>query len=537
VDQRAAWRSAAAGCIAAVLVATVVPLCLLQIPFGGLPQLAGAGAAAGAAGSVGALLRSGGLALPFLVASAPLSGLAVRRFQAWPVLLSGLFVIMGGDDLAAHDGVHAATSTALAGTASALHGIGAGLALLATAALVAECREPAERRELAERRDPAEHREPPESRELAWRAVWPRRPLAAWWVAVTVSALAVLPGLSRAEPAASGWRAAFGPVPWLAAAALAAVILHPLLVGRPWPVTWRADRTGDRAIFAPAERAQFAFLTLSAAALAVIAVAVSYQPRAALAAAALCAMVVLFAVAAAMTARGAAGDGFLLTCAVAGFVVAPTSAVLLSLWALAAHGTAGAGAAGGFLTAAAIVGAVLGTGAVAVGHRVEAQARRRLTGGSHAGGARAGGAHAASAHAAQIPPIRRGPIAGLLLAALALVVAFFTGPFAGAVLLTVLVAVVTGGLAATLARPARDVTLAGAMAGVVILACGALAGYLAAAAIGVQFGPASATRPGPVPHGLVTAYGWWVLASAAVVMTVAITRRAHHTRGQRRGRW
>jgi hypothetical protein len=75
------------------------------------------------------------------------------------------------------------------------------------------------------------------------------------------------------------------------------------------------------------------------------------------------------------------------------------------------------------------------------------------------------------------------------------------------------------------------------MAGAVLLACGMLAGYLAAAAVGALLGPASAVgqdpvpQQHPVPHGLVTAFGWWVLTAAGAAVTVAViqwARRGHH---------
>jgi hypothetical protein len=70
-----------------------------------------------------------------------------------------------------------------------------------------------------------------------------------------------------------------------------------------------------------------------------------------------------------------------------------------------------------------------------------------------------------------------------------------------------------------------------------------LVGCLAAAAIGVQLAvPGSAGRGGTrvVPRGLLTAYGWWLLAGAAVAVAVALGRSArkaprHVARGDRSG--
>jgi hypothetical protein len=500
--QWTAWRSAASGGMPWVVMATVVPLCLLQVPFGEFTQFTNA-AATTTTGSAAVLLRSGSLALPFLAAAAPLSALAVRRLGAWSVLLAGLIVIVAGDGVAGLSG-HAATSAALTGTVSAIRGAGAGLAFPATAALAA-------------------------GRTTTWARTGRRGwLLAAWWAAVTVAALAVAPGLSRPGPAAGGWMTAFGPFPWLVAVALAAVVLDPLLAGRPWPLTWRADHIGDRegdpiadrvpfpAFFSATERARLTLLVPSAAALAVIAVAVSYQPRDTIVTAALCEVAGLFAMAA-LVYRGAPDDGFPIASAVAGFVIAPASAALLSLRTMAG-GTAGSGAMEAMLAVAAVVGAVLGAGTAAPGLRWRARDSR----------GRGAGSHIATAQPCETSLSGLRPVIGLLFAGAALIVAFLAGPFANPVLLGVLIAAMTGGLTVALARPAREVTTAGAMAGVVLLACGMLAGYLAAAAIGTQLSPAGQH---PVPHGLVTAFGWWALTAAGAAVTVAVVqwaRRGHH---------
>lgn len=507
-----AWRSAASGGMPWVVMATVIPLCLLQVPFGEFTQPANAAAATTTAGSAAALLRSGSLALPFLAAAVPLSALAVRRFGAWSVLLAGLIVIVAGDGAAGFSGGHVATSTALAGTVSAIRGIGAGLAFPATAALAA-------------------------GRSADWARTGRRGwLLAAGWATVTVAALAVAPGLSRPGPA-GGWGTAFGPIPWLIAVALAAVILDPLLAGRPWPLTWRAGHAGDRegdpiadrapfpapsspaSAFSAAERAQLTLLGPAAATLAVIAVAASYQPRDTIVAAALCAVAGLFAMVA-FVHRVAPDDGFPMASAAAGFVIAPASAALLTLRTMAG-GTAGSGATEAMLAVAAVLGAALGAGAAAPGLRWRAQDSR----------GRGAGSHIATEHAPETSPSGSSPVAVLLLAGAALIVAFLAGPFANPVLLGVLIAAVTGGLTAALARPAREATTAGAMAGTVLLACGMLAGYLAAAAVGALLGPASAVGQHPVPHGLVTAFGWWALTAAGAAVTVAViqwARRGHH---------
>ena len=85
----ARWRSAARQCAAGVVVGAVVPLCGSQVPFGGLPGLLVPGTAAGAIAP--------DLVLPFVVAVAPLAGLAVRRSGASAVMAGGLVLIVAGD--------------------------------------------------------------------------------------------------------------------------------------------------------------------------------------------------------------------------------------------------------------------------------------------------------------------------------------------------------------------------------------------------------------------------------------------------------
>jgi hypothetical protein len=520
-----ARRSVSGECVAGLVLATTVPLCLLQVPYAALPQLASAGEASAQAGA-SAVLRAASLALPFAVAFAPLAALATRRFRALPVLLAGLIATVAGDAVTG-SGTATGTHTAAGG---ALHGIAAGLTIVASVALVTE------------------------------RAGLSRRLLAAWWAAVVVAALAVLPGLTLSQHAAGGWQTTLGPVPWLTIAAVAVIAVYPLLAGqprpdRPQPVTPRtasaaprldeqdADGAGDapalprqdglvviiggtaaaaprqarwrrdgaeRAVRPPAvsarmaaERVRLSLLVPPALALGVVAVAATYRPGDTIVVAAVCGAAALL-VMAAMAVRGAIGDGFVVACAVTGLALAPTSAALAGLRALAAgttHGTDGTA-----LALAAVAGAIVG--------------------------AAAGFAASQAVQGARPALVSLVPAGGLLLAATGLVAACIAGPFTGPALLGVLTAAVTGGLSTALARSASRTTMAGAMAGVIVLAGAALAGYLVAGAIRAQLAGVTTqvTPPGQVPHALVAANGWWQLLAAAAAVAVALSACARRTR-------
>jgi hypothetical protein len=533
-DWKSARRSVAGDCVAGILLATTVPLCLLQVPYAALPQLASTAEPPAQAGGSAAVLRAASLALPFAVAFAPLAALAIRRFLALPVLLAGLIATVAGDLLT---GAGTATGSPAA-VGGALHGAAAGLMIVASVALVTE------------------------------HAGLPRRLLAAWWAAVVVAALAAAPGLTLSQHPASGWGTPLGPVPWLTLAAVAAFAVYAPLAGRsrPRPVSPRATDSGTRSAApspdgqdadgaaesagdAPAasrrdglfviiadtaapprrvkerrdsaERIRLGLLVPPALALGVVAVAATYRPSDTVVVAAVCGVAALL-VMVAMAVRdephagpAGAGDGFVVACAVTGLALAPVSAGLAGLRALAAagtmHGTDGAALA---LVAAAgaIVGAIAAAGAgLAAGRTIPA---------------------------ARAFPVSLVPAAGLLLAAAGLVAACIAGPFTAPALLGVLAAAVTGGLTVPLARAVTRTTVAGAMAGVIVLVGAALAGYLAADAIRAQLAgvTAPAGTPDQVPHALVAANGWCELLAAAAAVAVALSACARRTRRARRAR-
>ncbi|MQY06215.1 hypothetical protein [Actinomadura macrotermitis] len=186
---RAPGRAAALA--TALLVLTALPAIALALPDTSLNVLADAGARLGLddAGRR-ALLRASGLTLPALVVAVPAGAVAARRLPARLTLLAGLALLLGGV-LAAP----LADSVALAGTVRAAQGAGAGLALPATLVLVWERR----------------------SRLLA----------AVWAGTLAAALLTAMPLALRAVPAGghgTDWHTALAPLPWPAAAAVAAAL-------------------------------------------------------------------------------------------------------------------------------------------------------------------------------------------------------------------------------------------------------------------------------------------------------------------------
>jgi len=145
--------------------------------------------------AVAALLRASGLALPAMAVAAPLGALAVRSLRPGPVLLAGLGVIAAADVLGGR-----ARTVALIGVDRSLHGLGAGVAMAAVAAIVSG--------------SPAAGRS-----------------LAGAWAAVTVAGLAAAAGLMRDLATSGDWHAALQPYPRLTGAALGLAVLYTVLAG------------------------------------------------------------------------------------------------------------------------------------------------------------------------------------------------------------------------------------------------------------------------------------------------------------------
>jgi hypothetical protein len=293
-----------------VLVAAVIPLAVLQIPdaiaWSLPPRLAGLGPDV-----VASLLRTSGLALPAMAVAAPLGALAVRRLRPGPVLLAGLLVLAGADVLGG-----AARTVLLIGVNRVLHGLGAGVVIVAVSAIVAEQR--------TEQRIG-------------------QRSLAGWWAAATVVGLAAAPGLMRHRVASSDWHAALQPYPWLTGAALALAALYAVLAEG-------SAAAAARSAFPAAERSQLALLAAPVAGMCAVTVAVSYRGDNAVIAAAIADVIALAGVAA-ITARTHAGR-FAVVCAVTGFTLLPAASAVTAL----TQPTAATGCAA---AVAALCGAVL----------------------------------------------------------------------------------------------------------------------------------------------------------------------------------
>ena len=437
-SRAAAVRAAATALCAVTLVAAVIPLAALQIPdaigWTLAPRLAVSGPNVAAS-----LLRASGLALPAMAVAAPLGALAVRRLRAGPVLLAGLLVVAAADAL----GGTAGTVLAI-GVDRTLHGLGAGIAMAAVVAVVAEQRTA-------------------------------RRSLAGWWAGVTVAALAAAPELMRHRVIAGDWHAALQPYPWLTGIALGLGALYAVLAEG-------TAMTVARSAFPVAERSHLALLAAPVAGMCAITVAVTYRGDKAVAAAAIADGIALSGIVA-MTARAAAGR-FAVVCAVTGFALAPAAGAVTAL-------TPPAVPAGGAALAAALGGAV------------SALLPRYPAGGS-------------------VVMIRAITAAGLGLAASGFAVLYLAGAGnpQGRIMLLVCVPL-AGGLGAALTSSLRAAGAAGAMAGVVILLAGVVAGYLAAGSI--QLNALTGAQTGQaVQHAFVAAAGRWALVAASVTAVVAV---------------
>lgn len=455
---RRSVRSVCADVAAAIVVAVVVPLALLQVPdaiaFAIPPQF-------GSPGAETELLRAAGLALTAMATSIPFGGLAVRRFRAWPVLMTGLGIFAVADVLA-----NTARTIAQVGLDRSLHGVGAGVALSAAVALAAE------------------------------RPMRSRRLLAGWFAICAVTGLAAASELMRHRLGGGNWRAALAPYPWLTGVALGLVALYALLADGAVTARMRSD-------FPAAERAQLALLTAPVAGMCAIAIAVSYGHSGAVTAAAVAEFVALAGLAI-MTGRASqdalserrsrSGTGwFAVVCAVTGFTVAPAAGAATDLIRTTTHS--------GMMLVGAIGGAVLCGAALAV-----ALPARQVQ------GAVANGLALAAVGFATCY------LAGLTGAGFT--GADLSGQRVG--LLAVACVPLAGGLALALGAAMRGLDAAGAMCGVVLMLAGVLAGYLADGAIELQAVSSDDRTAAMVRDALLTADGRWDLAAATLTGLVAL---------------
>jgi hypothetical protein len=481
-----AARSTAAGLCALAIVATVIPLVVLQIPdaiaWSLPPRLAGGPAA------VASLLRASGLALPAMAVAGSLAALAVRWLRAGPVLLAGLLALAAADMVG-----DAARTVALIGVDRSLHGAGAGIAMAGVVAIAAEQRSQGRSKQGRSKQGRSKQGRSKQGRSKQGRSKQGRskqgrpergqpgagppdtgsRLLAGWWAAFTVAGLATAPELMRHRVSSGGWHAALQPCPWLTGTALVLGALYAMLAEG-------TAGTTARNVFPAAERAQLALLTAPVAGICAIAVAVTYRGDKAVVAAAIADAIALVGIAA-ITARAGTAARFAVVCAVTGFTLAPAAGAVTALTE-PAQPTAGTGVA---VLAAALCGAAL------------AMASRR-------------------------PHARATTAIGLSVAAVGLATLDLAGLAApSGRLLAVLCVPLAGGLAAALTASLRATGAAGALAGVVILVAGLVAGYLAAGAM--QLRALTGARTVPAAHAaLVTAAGHWALVTAAITGAVAL---------------
>ena len=291
----------------------VVPLALLQIP-DAIEWAVPARFASPQA--MTSLLRASGLALSAMAVAAPLGGLAVRRFRAWPVLMAGLGVFGVADIMA-----NATRTIAQVGIDRSLHGAAAGMMIVAAVALAAE-------------RPTRAH------------------PAQAGWLAVcAVAGLAAASEVMRYRLSKGNWHAALQPFPALTGVALGLTALYALLADG--PLTART-----RITFPAAERARLALLVGPIAGMCAIAIAVTYGRDDGVIAAALACAISLAGLAM-MASRSSAAGWCAVACPVAGFTLAPAAGAATDLLRVTPHS--------GLLLAMALTGAtVCGAGLAAV---------------------------------------------------------------------------------------------------------------------------------------------------------------------------
>jgi hypothetical protein len=507
-----------AGGAGVLIVASVVPLSLLQ-----LPNLMGLGlppsVIARLAGQDGAaeLVRAAGLALPVMACVAPVAAVLARRHRAWPALLAGLLLIGVADLLG--NSVHSVLGVALD---RALHGLGAGTALPASLALCWE-------------------------RPARWRGL-----LSRWWVAVAVISLLGSVPLMRDRLAGSDWRAALQPFPWLGAAALAATAIYVATTGGSGPP--------PRSAVTPAERTQLALLAVPLAGLGALDLGVSDQNAASVTAAAGVAVFILAGLALVTSADAVTGGtrgrlGFPLIGACAGFSLAPTAGAITvpRLLALPLAVAVISGATVAWLCGRRAAGAGDGQrarnatgngrpGSHAARHKSPRKSTRksigqRIAAGSTAAGSTAAGSAAAGSTAAGSTAAgstaagrttadsasRRCVLAGLACAAAGLIMApaagltvvqtaaqTAAGPGHAGLAAAAAWVLLGGGVTMALSAGIAEATPAGAMAGLSLTLAGSLTGYLVAGAIQIR-----------LVGSLARAVGWWEGAAAVTALVTA----------------
>jgi hypothetical protein len=378
-------RSAAADVAAALVVAVVVPLALLQLP-DAIAWAVPARFAAAGPGAVTELLRASGLALTAMAIAVPCGGLAVRRLRAWPALIGGLIIVAGADVLG-----NTARTIAQIGIDRSLHGAGAGVALAAAIALGAE------RRNRAERPNRAGHA------------------IAGWWAASAVAGLACGAELMRHRLESGDWHAALQPYPWLTGVALGIAALYALLAEGTVTASTRTE-------FPVAERSLLAQLAVPVAGMCVVAVAVTYARSEAVLAAAIAEALSLACLAVA-AARSGTARWFAVACAVTGFTVAPGAGAATDLMrARRFSGAVAFGHLGFVLTEPELCGiAVCGAGLCGAAVAIVLPVRwvRLVTGTGLLVAAAGFGAAYATGPRSQLLAVVSMPVAGGLAAALA----------------------------------------------------------------------------------------------------------------------
>jgi hypothetical protein len=463
-----AMRSAAADAAAALVVAVVVPLALLQLPDAIAWAVPTQFVAAGP-GAVTSLLRAAGLALTAMAVAVPCGGLAVRRFRAWPVLMGGLAIVAAADVLG-----DKARTIAQIGIDRAMHGAGAGIALAAAIALAAE------RRSRIGRRNRAGHA------------------IAGWWAASAVAGLAGAAELMRHRLESGDWHAALQPYPWLTGIALGVAALYALLAEGTVTASTRNE-------FPVAERALLAQLAVPVAGMCTVAIAVTYARSEAVTAAAIAETLSLAGLAVA-TARSGTARWFAVTCAVAGFTVAPA-----------------AGAATDLMRARTF------TGAITFGQLNFVLTEPELCGLAVCTAALVG------ALIAIVLPARWARLVtgvGLLFTAAGFAAAYATGPRSQ--LLAAVSMPVAAGLSAALAAGLRSTGAPGAMCGGVLMLAGVLSGYLADGAIELRAVDGADSSAATVHTALVGAdLCWNIVAAAVTAVTALVVIMSAHLRHHR----